>query len=106
MTLERLREFLVRVEELHIAIDSTAGASRNATEQTPLVIRRNLVVDDLSVWTQSLVSIKDLGGSGVTGEWPMIDGCGGDESEVVRTRPLPKDERFGHVVGLEFGLGV
>ena len=106
MTLKGLRNLLLDGVELHVAVDGTTGAGRDATNETPLAVGTGVVVDDLSVGTDGRVTIKHLDGGGIALNGPVVDGSGGDEAEVGGGRPLPKDDRLRHVVRLELGLGI
>lgn len=77
--------------------------SRNSDQDHPFLIRVNAVVDDLTAG-QTSMSVKDLNGSRLSFDGPMINSSLSNQTKGLNVNPAPKDDIFMHQVRLELGL--
>ena len=77
----------------------------DADEHHPLLVRRRLVVDDLSV-VERRVAVEDLLRLRLALHRPMEDGARGHHRHGRRRDPLPEDHRLGELVRLHLRFHV
>ena len=80
MTTQWLRHLLLHRVELHIPIHHTRSTpGRYPTEQTPLVIGGDGIINNLRVRSNSGMTFENLGGCICPLGGPVVDRGGGDE---------------------------
>ena len=104
MALDDLGHLTFDGKKLHAATDSLMGSLGNASQTAPRDFVISLVVDDCTSG-KSRVAIEDLGGRGVTFYSPVKNSSGGDNGNDTGADPLPKNDRFVHVMSLDLGFG-